>query len=400
MSVPYPPGAGTETDPVFTAGGATDVELAAAVATLNTALAAKQASATAATDAELQAAVDALNATIDALPTGSEVDADIAAAIAAHAASDASDAELASAVASLTASIALKQDAATAATDTELADAVADLEALLAAHEAGDASDAELTAAVASLTTLIGTKQDAATAATDAEVLAHTSDTALDGGPHGLPALTADGMGWRREGGALVAVNIAAQSEIPTVTSGTADPSSAQPNGSTYYQEDAAGQTIAVWARVGGAWVQKLGHPDVFQVVAVATVSVPNNTSTTLKDTHDLDNVVETSDDVTFDPTTGETTIVRPGIWALGAHGLWAANATGYRRLSVLNAATLETHAGVAGQTGASVSMPQTPTRNSVRLGVGARIIVNVQQTSGSALNLTQVSFSARWVKP
>jgi hypothetical protein len=56
--------------------------------------------------------------------------------------------------------------------------------------------------------------QDGAAVALDADLDAHTADTALDGGPHGFPALTADGMTWVRQGGALVAANIGTQAEL------------------------------------------------------------------------------------------------------------------------------------------------------------------------------------------
>lgn len=109
----------SEADPVYAAGGATDAELASAITTVNAALAAKQASATAATDAELASAVADLEALLADKADSADVATDIAAAVSAHAAGDASDAELAAAVASLTASIAAKQDASTASTDAE-----------------------------------------------------------------------------------------------------------------------------------------------------------------------------------------------------------------------------------------------------------------------------------------
>lgn len=73
-----------ELDPAYAAGGATDIEVAAAIADVN-------------------------------------------AALADHAAGDATDAELAAAVATLNASVAAKQDAATAATDAEVAAAIASI---------------------------------------------------------------------------------------------------------------------------------------------------------------------------------------------------------------------------------------------------------------------------------
>ena len=122
----------TETDPAYVAGGATDAELAAAVATVNTALAAKQESSTAATDAELASAVAALEALLadkqDSATAAS--DAEVTAAIAAHAAGDATDAELAAAVATLEASM---------ATDAELAASSAALDVRLDPLEAGRA---------------------------------------------------------------------------------------------------------------------------------------------------------------------------------------------------------------------------------------------------------------------
>lgn len=134
----------------LTALVATDSELAVAVATLTTGIAAKQDAATAATDAELASAIATINAAM------------------------ATDAELASAVSALTTSIGLKQDALTAATDAELAAAVAAINAVVA-------TDAELTAAVsahnasgaahADIRTLVGAETTART----------NADTALDG---------------------------------------------------------------------------------------------------------------------------------------------------------------------------------------------------------------------------
>lgn len=103
------------------ATAATDAELSAAVATINTALGTKQGAATAATDAELAAAVATLQA----------------------AATAATDAELASAVATLNTALSNKQDAATAATDAELAAGLATKQSA-----ADAATDAELAAAL------------------------------------------------------------------------------------------------------------------------------------------------------------------------------------------------------------------------------------------------------------
>lgn len=85
-----------ETDPVASAA------LAAAVATLTAALATKQEAATAGTDAEIAAAkaevllaVDAVQTEVDALEAAGATDAEVAAAVAALAATVATDAELA-----------------------------------------------------------------------------------------------------------------------------------------------------------------------------------------------------------------------------------------------------------------------------------------------------------------
>ena len=43
---------------------------------------------------------------------------------------------------------------------------------------------------------------------------AHVADTALDGGPHGLPSLAADGVAIGRSGGALTALDVATQAEL------------------------------------------------------------------------------------------------------------------------------------------------------------------------------------------
>jgi hypothetical protein len=155
MSASYPKVDPVEADPVFTASGATDAEVAAAVAVevaarvaailalegevaddlaaamddVDAALALKQAAATAATDAELAAVEAALEADV---------------ALKQDAITAATDAELSAAVSSLTTAISAKQDAATAATDAEVA-------AAIAAHAAGDATDAELAATAATL---------------------------------------------------------------------------------------------------------------------------------------------------------------------------------------------------------------------------------------------------------
>jgi hypothetical protein len=187
-------GGGEETDTAalaavaaLTALVATDAELSAAAATLTAGIAAKQDSATAATDAELAAAVATLNTAM------------------------ATDDELASAVSNLMTAIGLKQDALTAATDTELTAAVAAINAVVA-------TDLELAAAIAA-------HNASGIAHTDirSAVTAHTDDIALDGGPHGFPALTVNGMGWRREGGALVAVAMPSSAEVAAGAADLAD---------------------------------------------------------------------------------------------------------------------------------------------------------------------------------
>jgi hypothetical protein len=50
---------------------------------------------------------------------------------------------------------------------------------------------------------------------------AHVADDALNGGPHGLPALTVDGMAWVRVGGGLLAVNVATQAELDAQAAAT-----------------------------------------------------------------------------------------------------------------------------------------------------------------------------------
>lgn len=97
-------------------GDVTDAELAAAVATLNTAIGLKQDASTAATDAELAAAVATLTTAINAKQDAS---------------SAATDSELAAAVSTLNTAIGLKQDASTAATDAELASAVSTINTAL-----------------------------------------------------------------------------------------------------------------------------------------------------------------------------------------------------------------------------------------------------------------------------
>lgn len=56
-------------------------------------------------------------------------------------------------------------------------------------------------------------------AETKKKVTEHIADDVLDGGPHGFPALGSDGMTWVRQGGALVAVDVATQAELNTLSS-------------------------------------------------------------------------------------------------------------------------------------------------------------------------------------
>lgn len=139
-----------------TGAGISQDTLDAAVAAL---AAVKQDSSTAATDSELAAAIATVNSTLSGKQDASTA---------------ATDAELAAAVSTINSSLSAKQDAATAATDSELAAAVATLNSALAAKQDGStaATDTELAAAVATINSALATKQDSSTAATDSELAA------------------------------------------------------------------------------------------------------------------------------------------------------------------------------------------------------------------------------------
>lgn len=160
------------------ATAATDAELSAAVATINTALGTKQASATAATDAELAAAVallqDKATAATDSELASAVATINTALAFKQDAATAATDSELAAAMSTINAALTGKQDAADAATDAELAAAVSTLNTAIAAKQASAdaATDAELASAVATINSAVNNKQDSATAATDSELTA------------------------------------------------------------------------------------------------------------------------------------------------------------------------------------------------------------------------------------
>jgi len=47
-----------------------------------------------------------------------------------------------------------------------------------------------------------------------------------------------------------------ADTSTPTITSGTGDPTSTEPNGSLYMKTDAAAASAALWMMIGGSWVE------------------------------------------------------------------------------------------------------------------------------------------------
>jgi hypothetical protein len=95
------------------------------------------------------------------------------------------------------------------------------------------------------------TKQDRD--AVQASLDAHTGDVALDGGPHGLPALTADGQVWARLAGALgvtkLDARINAKLEYGAVGDGTADDTAA-----IVAARDAAATTVGLTGRGVGVY--------------------------------------------------------------------------------------------------------------------------------------------------
>lgn len=98
------------------------------------------------------------------------------------------------------------------------------------ASSSGEVSQAELDAVAADLLAHETTGDTAhgglaSQAELDTEAgarAAHGALGALADGPHGLPALGADGLGWVRQGGALVAVNLATQAELDAVAGAAA----------------------------------------------------------------------------------------------------------------------------------------------------------------------------------
>jgi len=91
----------------------------------------------------------------------------------------------------------------------------------------------------------------------------------------------------------------------------------------------------------------------------------------------------------TFTPGSGTITIPADGIYDISCSIRWAANATGYRRLSLYASGTLRGDLIVPAVSG--VAQPLTVAKT-IRLAAGATVDARVIQTSGGALALAQTS--------
>ncbi|MDP2712304.1 MAG: hypothetical protein Q8O56_13890 [Solirubrobacteraceae bacterium] len=76
-------------------------------------------------------------------------------------------------------------------------------------------------------------RAESAESALGDDIAAHAADAALDGGPHGLPALVEDGMGWRRENGEVVAKPVAPDVQVFNAMPGGANQTWTKPQGAT-----------------------------------------------------------------------------------------------------------------------------------------------------------------------
>jgi hypothetical protein len=79
--------------------------------------------------------------------------------------------------------------------------------------------------------------------AVDNDLQAHKADVAVDGGPHGLPAL-ADGQAWVKVGGVLVPTDVATQAELDAMPAEVCVPLLHSPNGVAWANMPLAGTEL------------------------------------------------------------------------------------------------------------------------------------------------------------
>lgn len=179
---------------------------------------------------------------------------------------------------------------------------------------------------------------------------------------------------------------------VPTITSGTANPSASEPNGSTYYQEDAAGQTIAVWSREGGAWGKVLGAGPRFHGTQ-SGLSATSGSNTNL--TYDAE-VVDTD---SMGDGTNLVTIPRAGVYSIHGFVIWPGSATnsGYRRLEVLKTGTVIVAADSRNATTTANVSTQIPIATEELFSVGQQLWLRTFHTQGATLTITG-HLKVRWV--
>lgn len=173
----------------------------------------------------------------------------------------------------------------------------------------------------------------------------------------------------------------ATDAEIPTITSGTANPSATVPNGSTYYQEDAAGQVVAVWKRQSGAWTKVLGQPPAVEVVVSNFNLATSGTATTVV----FDTEVEDTDGMWASGAGSDIVCVRAGRHGVRITPVFAANGTGNRRAFLFKNGVQVSQATVGAQ---NISQG-VPLADGLRLAVGDVLTVKCSQSSGGALTVT-----------
>lgn len=187
--------------------------------------------------------------------------------------------------------------------------------------------------------------------------------------------------------------------QAETITSGTVDPVAIEPDGSLYLKKDVAGQTIAIYERVAGAWVKTLGSPAFAQVMRSSVLSLANTTLTTIG----FESVIEdeVGADALADLTASATvplTIRRAGLYLVGAQAGFGINGAGYRLLQIRGAASQ--FVGILNVQGPPTLGASLSLARPYRFAVGDQIWLQVRQSSGAALDLTSASLSALFVRP
>jgi hypothetical protein len=190
-------------------------------------------------------------------------------------------------------------------------------------------------------------------------------------------------------------MSVSNASAVPA-SSAIGAPSVAAAEGTTYYEQDAAGQIVAEWLRSGGTWVKIIGPPPVLMLAQSGTSSPASATGEDITWTSPA-----TEDDATqpmfASGTPTQFTIQRAGIYEFFARIKWTAfvSGTGRQLLVYSGVRTLahDTKPGVS-------SMATVNTCSGLeRMAVGEVVKVQAYQDSGSARQYANGVVRARWVR-